>query len=376
MKRMIYPEMLSKQRKILVELGFDFDNFQKKTVQEKNDILFNLQVEYIGENKERNNMSPVVSVCIPTYQHINYIQACIEGALMQETSFSFEIIIGDDGSTDGTADLCKEYAENFPNKIRFYNRTRELSRVFDAEGHIDYSCNWWWTLEAAKGKYIAICEGDDYWIDPQKLQKQVDFLEEHQEYGLVHTYFDYVNTDNQVIDPPNPFYQQLRNRIYDGYIWDYYLVNPGFILTCTCCFRKSLYRSSENVFFDYGLFMMIARQSKVYCLKDVTASYRINPNGAMRTLNKYYKIKERNVRIEQLYQYCYNHLFTLNYYRTNTTSKRRIGEAYLRLLVDMILGRFSLNRKFLYITWQCPSLFLKLPWYLFLWSKDKIKSKG
>ena len=318
---------------------------------------------------ENSNEPLMVTIRCITYNHAPYIRQCLDGIVIQKTNFRFEAIVHDDASTDSTAAIIQEYAKKYPNIIKPILETENQYSKHD--GSLRQIMD-----EHTYGKYIAYCEGDDYWTDPLKLQKQVDFLEEHEEYGLVHTFFDFVDIDNRLIDPPSPFYQQLRNRIYDGYIWDYYLVNPGFILTCTCCFRKSLYRSSENVFFDYGLFMMIARQSKVYCLKEVTASYRINPNGAMGTLNKYYKIKERNVRIEQLYQYCYNHLFTLNYYRTNTTSKRRIGEAYLRLLVDMILGRFSLNRKFLYITWQCPSLFLKLPWYLFLWSKDKIKSKG
>lgn len=309
-----------------------------------------------------------VSIWCTAYNHQKYIRQCLDGFVNQKTNFEFEAIVHDDASTDSTASIIREYEQKYPNIIKpIYQTVNQYSQK-----HINMINTFF--LPKAKGKYIAMCEGDDYWIDPLKLQKQIDFLEEHEECGLVHTYFNYVNTSNEEINPPNLFYQELKNRICDGYIWDYYLVNPGFILTCTCCFRMSLYRSLENIYFDYGLFMMIARQSEVYCLKDVTASYRVNPNGAIRTLGKYYKIKERNVRIEQLYQFFYNQSSTLDYYRTNSISLKRVEEAILHLLTDLILGRIPLNRNLLLVTRRCPSLFLKLPWYLILWTKDRIKS--
>lgn len=322
----------------------------------------------VTEKIGKTNSELMVTIRCITYNHEPYIRQCLEGFVMQKTNFRFEAIVHDDASTDGTTGIIQEYAEKYPDIIKpIYETENQYSKH---DGSLNRIMN-----EHTHGKYAAMCEGDDYWIDPLKLQKQVDFLEEHEEYGLVHTYFNYVNTNNEEINPPTPFYQELRNRICDGHIWDYYLVNPGFILTCTCCFRMSLYHSSENIFFDYGLFMMIARQSEVYCLKDITASYRINPNGAMSTSNKYYKIRERNVRIEQLYQFFYNQSSTLDYYRTNSLSQKRIEEAYLHLLIDLILRRVLLNKKLLLITRRFPSLFLKLPWYLILWAKDWIKSK-
>ena len=75
---------------------------------------FLLQKEYWGENKLINQIQPVVSVTVATYQHVNYIRKCLDGILMQKTTFPYEIILGEDGSIDGTQDICKEYAEKFP----------------------------------------------------------------------------------------------------------------------------------------------------------------------------------------------------------------------------------------------------------------------
>lgn len=279
MERMTYPEMLSKQRKLLEELGFDFENFQNKTVQEKRGILFNLQNEYLGNDKEINNITPVVSVCIPTYQHVNYIKSCIEGALMQKTSFPFEIIIGDDGSNDGTADLCKKYAEENPDKIRFYNRIRELSRVFDTEGHIDRSYNWWWTLEEARGKYIAICEGDDYWIDPLKLQKQVDFLEEHEDYGLICSDVHFYYQDDKTFT--YDFFSKKKYPI--KYTFEDFLEKAWFIGTCTWLYRKTLMPDLFDYNFKVGdlpLLLKVSSRSKIKYLNETTAVYRVLKHSA------------------------------------------------------------------------------------------------
>ncbi len=112
---------------------------------------------------------PLLSVCCTTYQHVHFIRQAIEGFLMQRTSFPIEIIIRDDASTDGTASIVKEYAERHPNLVRAILHQENqfikgLRPMPDAMAH-------------ARGKYIAVCEGDDYWTDPLKLQKQVDALE-------------------------------------------------------------------------------------------------------------------------------------------------------------------------------------------------------
>lgn len=125
---------------------------------------------------------PLLSVCVQTYQHAPYIEACIQSILMQQTSFPFEILLGDDASTDGTRELCLEYAKKYPEKIRLFLHHRENNIAIEDKptGRFNFLFN----LFSARGKYIALCEGDDYWTDPLKLQKQVDFLEREPEYVL------------------------------------------------------------------------------------------------------------------------------------------------------------------------------------------------
>ncbi len=127
----------------------------------------------------------MVSVCVQTYQHKGYIKQCLDGILMQQTNFPYEIILGEDESTDGTREICIEYAEKYPDKIKLFLRCRK--DVIYINGNATGRFNFMENLKACKGKYTALCEGDDYWTDPLKLQKQVDFLEANPEYSLIFT---------------------------------------------------------------------------------------------------------------------------------------------------------------------------------------------
>ena len=116
---------------------------------------------------------PLVSICCITYNHENYIRDAIEGFLMQKTDFPFEIIIHDDASTDATADIIREYERKYPDIIKpIYQTENQYSKGEKAT---------LFTFKAARGKYIALCEGDDYWVDPLKLQKQITEMEKHPE---------------------------------------------------------------------------------------------------------------------------------------------------------------------------------------------------
>jgi len=117
---------------------------------------------------------PVVSVCVITYQHANFIAKAIDGALMQRTEFPVEILVGEDESTDGTRQICLDYARKNPDRIRVFLRSRK--DVVAIDGRPRGGANLRATIREAKGEYVALCEGDDYWTDPEKLQRQVEFL--------------------------------------------------------------------------------------------------------------------------------------------------------------------------------------------------------
>jgi glycosyltransferase involved in cell wall biosynthesis len=117
---------------------------------------------------------PLVSVRLVTYNHEKWIAQCLEGILMQRTDFPFEVIVGEDCSTDHTREIVLAYAERHPEKMR----------VLPAEANLGPMPNSYRVQQACRGKYHAMIEGDDYWIDPLKLQKQVDFMEAHPDFSL------------------------------------------------------------------------------------------------------------------------------------------------------------------------------------------------
>lgn len=126
--------------------------------------------------------NPLVSVCIQTYQHAPFIIKCLDGILGQRTTFPFEILIGEDGSYDGTREICIKYAEKYPDIIRLFLHHRENN--ISINGHPSGRFNFLYNLFNARGKYIAICEGDDFWVNSYKLQKQVYFMEANPDYSL------------------------------------------------------------------------------------------------------------------------------------------------------------------------------------------------
>jgi glycosyltransferase involved in cell wall biosynthesis len=302
---------------------------------------------------------PFVSISCITYNQENYIRRTIEGFLMQKTTFPVEILIHDDASTDNTARIVREYEQKYPQLIKpIYQLENQHSKRDGTIGRIQKG--------RAKGKYYATCEGDDYWIDPLKLQKQVDFMESNPDYGLVHSYFKYVDSLGKEIKTPNiEPYKGLRSRIVDGYIFDYYLRNYPFIMTCTVCYRKSLVDPDEQTILDNGLFMSLARKSKVYCIREEMSSYRYSVG--ISTGNS--KLVDNLVQKSILYQMYY--LFkdakhSLDYYFKNITAQRRYCVAYLKMLKLFMRGVFPISewRKFAYIFLNHPLVIAKGLYYV------------
>ena len=210
------------------------------------------------------NNRHTLSVALITYNHEKYIRQALDSILIQKTDFDFEIIIGDDFSTDSTPDICKEYAAKHSNIIyEKYTINQGISN------------NWRKTIERCQSKYIALIEGDDYWIDNNKLQKQVDFLEANNDFSLCfhnHIRF-YENEPSRNPDMRSNFVEQ--DREYD--VNELYKKWP--IHTVTTCFRKENLIFSENFdkyfFCDWYVFVWLAENGRVMGFKDVMSAYRI-----------------------------------------------------------------------------------------------------
>ena len=155
-------------------------------------------------------ISPILAIQCLTYNHGQYIQQCLEGFVMQKTDFPFIAIVHDDASTDNTPDIIRKYAEKYPHIIKpIYEKENQYSK---RDGSIERIIN---KAIPDSVKYIALCEGDDYWIDPLKLQIQIDFLESHQEVVYsCHRYYTKYEENQSVELTPNCYFDKNYGEEY------------------------------------------------------------------------------------------------------------------------------------------------------------------
>jgi glycosyltransferase involved in cell wall biosynthesis len=218
------------------------------------------------------------SVCIITYNHEPFIAQAIEGALMQQTSFPFEIVIGEDDSRDKTRQIVKEYAQRYPDKIRLFLNDRK--NVIYINGRPTGRWNFVNVLKQARGKYIALCDGDDYWTDPTKLQKQVAFLEANPEYsGAFH--------ETQAV-----LEDGTTKRYYGHDIADKLLAEDTIALTSPFHTSSFVFRRDALEFpawfsrvasGDMALFSIVAAHGPLGKVPGVMSVYRIQPGGITST---------------------------------------------------------------------------------------------
>lgn len=217
---------------------------------------------------------PLVTIQCATYNHANFIRDCLDGFVSQKTDFKFQILIHDDASTDGTADIIREYVERYPDLFvpifQKENRYRRGLRLKDI------------LLPLYKGRYVAICEGDDYWTDPLKLQKQVDFLEAHPDYTMV------CNRTEMLSVRRGRFIGEVRS--YDHScpmpLEDIVRNGGGFVATCSILHRREVtdhlldYHSGCAVG-DWPLQIRCGLLGKVYYMDDKMTVYRTENSRSM-----------------------------------------------------------------------------------------------
>lgn len=223
----------------------------------------------------------IVSIFVLVYNQEKFIRQTLDSLLSQKTSFPFKIVIGDDASTDFTSSICEDYAVRFPQVIDYHRNQVNLGLMG----------NFVQTATRLKGKYIAICDGDDYWIDDEKLEKQVRFLEENPQYAVIGTGVQLLLNDGQTQEKAPAHLEEfsLTEMIADNKI-----VAP------TTVFRnykavKSLPSWFKNMpYGDWPLYIMALQeyQGKACILPDLTAVYRLQTGESFKmrqTLSKVYK---------------------------------------------------------------------------------------
>ncbi len=217
---------------------------------------------------------PLVSVCVTTYQHVHYIKPCLDGILMQQTTFPFEIILGEDESNDGTREICIDYANKYPDKISL--KLRHRRDVIYINGQATGRYNFIENLKAVRGTYIALCEGDDYWTDPLKLQKQIDILEANPECAICFHRVKILRGNNYYGDSK---IESRFDKIENEPIGVLDLLQHGnFMHTPSVVFRNQNldlpFEFNHAFAGDYFLHIINAQKGYIMRLKDFMAVYR------------------------------------------------------------------------------------------------------
>ena len=232
-----------------------------------------------------------LSVCVITFNHELYIGQAIDSILIQQTSFPFEVIIGEDGSSDSTRKICEDYQQRYPDKIRLLPPAANKGMMR----------NFMDTYSACKGEFVAFTEGDDYWTDPLKLEKQVSFLSQNSEYSFcfhnVMTKFMRTNENAERI-----YHQNLGKDTFTTKD----LITQWFIPSASVMLRRYPDFQFPDWFVycksgDIPFLLLLSLRGPIKYLDEVMSVYRVHDKGISTTHNGYNKI------VAMIYIYeCFN----------------------------------------------------------------------
>lgn len=328
---------------------------------------------------------PKFKVCVRcfTFNQSQYITNTMDGFCMQKTNFPFVCCIVDDASTDGEQKVIREYMDSHfdlqDNSVA-YEKETDYANIFFARNKKSPNCyfavlllkkNHW----GKKSKipyltewrnicdYEAVCEGDDYWIDDEKLQKQATFLDKENKFGLVFTDYEIIDTENKVYQEEKipALYKYMKQNISDGLVFGKLFNNPSGVMTCTIMYRMCY---NKNYIIDHDRIMDISSQSYIKYFKDKTAMYRINPLGMMRsqkdTVNSLL-FQTISLKMIEFYEGKYDN----NLYKKAIIIKQ-VRLFFSKYFTAWIRGynhaSFSIIKK----CFSCdPVLLITTPWYIF-----------
>ena len=268
-----------------------------------------------------NSSAAFVSIHCKTFNHERYIERALQGFVMQKTTFPFVAVVIDDCSSDNTAQIVRAYGDRYPSLIKAvcleenYYSQKKSKGIFYEQYDKD-------------AKYIAICEGDDYWTDPFKLQKQIDYLETHPDIGLCYTDYTRVNKDFQVISSAC-----FQNGMKRPQSFEEHLLLQGYIAPMTWVYRKETRRELRfpRGFADlsFALALEFFQNSQVGYLDVDTAAHVIHPGSASHQTS----LKKRFLYEYQVFK---EQVFFAEKYGEDTLATRIKFDKYLSLLPNAL----------------------------------------
>lgn len=297
----------------------------------------------------------MVSICCTTYNHEKYINETIDSFLAQKTNFKFEILIHDDASTDLTQSIIREYTSKYPDIIKpIYQKENQYSKI----RHVNE-----FNEKRALGRYIAICEGDDYWIDNQKLQKQVDFMETNPDFSIcVHNAFYFSEKKDKIIGNVRP-----KDEISGLYSSDKIILGGGGLFPTNSMFYRTKFAQNYPSFYydapvgDYPKMIYFSLLGNVYYMSDIMSVYRTENSESWsgKHLNKNNQfgqgIIEHNIKIIEM----------LN--RINQYSDEKYHNSINKAIRRLEMNNFVVQRDY---------SFLKSNLYKEIYSELSVKEKS
>lgn len=253
-----------------------------------------------------------ISVAMITYNHEHFIGRAIESVLAQKMNFDYEIVIGEDCSTDGTRAVLEDLHRRYPDRIKLLLREQNIGGLCNIES----------TIATCGGQYLAILEGDDYWIDPNKLQKQVDFLDTHPDSAICCHRVRFETGFGEIAEafvfpalPAGPY------TIQD-------LLKQNFVMTCSTVVRRDLMLPLPPSFSgikagDWPRYVLVARHGKIELMDEVMAIYRVHPGGTWSSVSRLARQQDHARMLKTLDKY-------LGFELTNTI-RQTLASFYLEM---------------------------------------------
>ena len=288
-----------------------------------------------------------VSVCVLSYNHEKYLRDCLEGIVMQRTTFPIEAWVHDDASTDSSQEIIKEYQQRYPEIIKPILQTE--NQYSKKRGSILQM----FLYPQCTGKYIAICEGDDYWTDPYKLQKQFDYLETNIEFSMCFHQAKVLSDDKEDVK----LYKHLEEREYRACE----IYKDWIIPTCSILFRANAIPvekiPASIVYGDIYLFLLLAEMGRIYNLNFEGAVYRRNSGGVSQKedVELYIRLLDQYIFMEKRFPQ-----------KELVQVSRELQELYLKCIISTAYFPDRWKYRLLYMT-RHPKLFFSKFGLVTLW---------